>query len=172
MRVKMVKKKVLNPLSELDNIEIDLNPFPHDFNTVALVDNTKPGADHVLRIIKNALGNREFMNITKPAGAAATPQQIEKISEAEIAILALGDCGSCTTWVVLDAIRLERKGVPTLSLCTDYFGPFAHELAKSHGMSNLRILLLKHPLASESPDIIEKRVLQIIPQINYLLQIP
>ncbi len=59
--------------------------------------------------------------VKKPAGAPATIKQLEIAANAEIVILALGDCGSCSSWVILDAIRLEKMGTPTISICSDRF---------------------------------------------------
>ena len=78
-------------------------------------------------------------------------------ANAEIVILALGDCGSCCSWVILDAIRLEKMGTPTISICSDRFLNFALELAKSHGAEDLNILRIKHPVAGLSKQEIEEK---------------
>ena len=93
-------------------------------------------------------------------------------AKSEIVILALGDCGSCSSWVILDAIRLEKMGTPTISICSDRFSPFAHELAKSHGAENLNILTVEHPIAGLSKEEIVKKTCKIIPPLRYILQIP
>jgi hypothetical protein len=172
MPFKLVEKEVLNPLGDVETKRIDLNPFPDDFERVALVDNTKPGADLILATLKEALGNRVFIEVEKPAGAPATPDLLISAASAELAILALADCGSCTSWVVLDAIRLEEMGVPTISICSDHFTPFARELASAHGMDDLRLLEVEHPIAGFSPDEVEEKAFKIIPALKYLLQIP
>ncbi|MCE7699225.1 MAG: hypothetical protein K8E24_010555, partial [Methanobacterium paludis] len=100
-----------------------------------------------------------------------TPQQIEKAADAELSILALGDCGSCTTWVVLDAIRLEKRGVPTISICSHHFAPFARELAGSYGAKNLRIVEIEHPIAGLSEKDVKAKTLKIIPKIKEILGI-
>ena len=172
MRVKLTEREVLNPLGEVQEKEIDLNPLPYDFDKVSLVDNTKPGADIILKVLSDSLGNREFLWVRKPAGAPATAHQIQKAAGADVAILALGDCGSCTSWVVLDAIHLEEEGVPTISICSDHFAPFARELAESHGMGDLRILEVEHPIAGLENAEIEEKTLKILSNLLYLLQIP
>ncbi|HMK54753.1 MAG TPA: UGSC family (seleno)protein [Methanobacteriaceae archaeon] len=172
MSVKVVEREVLSPLGEIENKKVDLNQFPDDFETVALVDNTKPGADVVLDTLKDSFGNRKFIDVKKAAGAPATPEQLKNAANSDLAILALGDCGSCTSWVVLDAIRLEELGTPTISICSDNFIHFARELASSHGLSDLRMLEVEHPIAGLSRDEIEDKTLKIIPALQYLLQIP
>lgn len=172
MSPRLVEKKVLNPLADVEADKIDLNPFPDDFERVALVDNTKPGAGIILTTLKEALGNRIFVEVKKPAGAPATRDQLEQTASAELAILALADCGSCTSWVVLDAIRLEEMGIPTISIISDHFTPFARELASAYGLDDLRLLEVEHPIAGRSDDEVEEKALRIIPALKYLLQIP
>jgi hypothetical protein len=172
LKVQLVEREVLDPLGEVQTDELKVNPLPEDFETFSLVDNTKPGAGAILDILAESLGNRQFIKVKKPAGAPATPEQINKASSGKISILALGDCGSCTSWVILDAIRLEKMGTPTISICSDHFTPFARELAKSHGMEELRILEVKHPIAGLSIDEVDEKARAIIPSFLYLLQIP
>lgn len=172
MKVKLTEREVLNPLGEVQDNKLDLNPLPYDFDKVSLVDNTKPGADIILKVLSESLGNREFLCVKKPAGAPATEEQIKKAASSDVAILALGDCGSCTSWVVLDAIRLEEEGTPTISICSDYFAPFARNLAESHGLKCLRILEIKHPIAGLESDEVEEKALKIVQNLLYLLQIP
>jgi hypothetical protein len=172
MRVKVVEKEVLNPLADLDSVKIDLNSIPYDFETVSLVDNTKPGADIILKFLAENLGKRKFIDVKKPAGAAATNQQLKKACKGDIALLALGDCGSCSSWVVLDAIRLEKMGTPTIAICSTSFSDFAHELAGSHGAQDLNILSVEHPIAGLSKEQIEGKIRKILPALRYILQIP
>ena len=172
MRVKVVEKKVLNPLADIDSVKLDLNPIPYDFETVSLVDNTKPGADIILKFLAENLGNRKFIDVKKPAGAAATNQQLKKACESDIALIALGDCGSCSSWVVLDAIRLEKMGTPTISICSNSFSDFAHELAMSHRAQDLNILSVEHPITGLSEVQIEEKIRKILPTLRYILQIP
>ncbi len=169
---RLVEKEVLNPLADVEVDKIDLNPFPDDFERVSLVDNTKPGADVILTTLMEALGNRIFIEVKKPAGAPATLNQLKKAASADLAILALADCGSCTSWVVLDAIRLEEMGVPTISIISNYFAPFARELASTYGLDDLRLLEVGHPIAGLSVDEVEEKALKRIPALNYVLQIP
>jgi hypothetical protein len=171
MNVKIIEREVLNPMGETEMEKVGINPIPKDLNRISLFNNTKPGADIILETLLESLGEIEFFDVKKPAGTSATPQQIEKAADAEISILALGDCGSCTTWVVLDAIRLEKRGVPTISICSHHFAPFARELARSYGAKNLRIVEIEHPIAGLYEEDIKAKTLKIIPKIKEILSI-
>ncbi len=172
MKVQLVEREVMDPLGAVQADKLQVNPLPEDFEKVSIIDNTKPGAEVILDILAEPIGNRKFIKVKKPAGAPATPEQIDEASSGEIGILALGDCGSCTSWVILDAIRLEKMGIPTISICSTHFAPFAHELAKSHGMDELRILEINHPIAGLSDEEVEEKTRNLIPSFLYLLQIP
>ena len=172
MKVKVVEREIMDPLAEIDTVKLDLNPIPYDFEFVSLLNNTKPGADIILAFLGDNLGKRNFINIKKPAGAPATKEQIKTAAKGEIALLALGDCGSCSSWVILDAIRLEKMGTPTISICSDQFSAFAHELAKSHGAEHLQIISVEHPIAGLSNEEVRTKAMAILPSLRYILQIP
>ena len=172
MRVKVIEKEVMDPLAQICGAKENLTPIPHDFECVSLFDNTKPGAKTILEFLEDNLGKRSFIHVEKPAGAPATKKQLETAAKGEISILALGDCGSCSSWVVMDAIRLEKLGTPTISICSDKFSAFAHELAKSHGLEDLRILNIEHPIAGLSDNEIRDKTQKILPYLRYILQIP
>lgn len=169
MRVKIVDYEVLNPLAEIEKSNIKKASIPEKINRIVLLDNTKPNADQILNTIRKNLDQIDFYKVKKPAGAPATSNQIKKASKADITILAVGDCGSCTTWVILDAIRLEKEGTPTISICSDSFTKFAHELAKAHGMSDLKIVEIEHPIAGQSQKDVENKTLKIISEITSIL---
>lgn len=168
MRIKIIEREVLNPLGETSVEKLELNPIPRKIGKISLIDNTKPNADVILNIIKENLKNMDFLNVKKPAGAPATPEQIKKACKADMSILAVGDCGSCTTWVILDAIKLEKEGTPTISICSHKFSQFARSLARSHGANNLRIVEIEHPISGQKKEEIVAKTQDLIPKIKNL----
>jgi len=171
MKVKIVERDILNPLAEIEALKLEINPIPENINKISLFDNTKPNANEILNIVADNLNNVNFERVKKPAGAPATPKQLEKVTQADLSILAIGDCGSCTTWVILDAIRLEKEKIPTISICSNKFTTFAHELARSNGMENLRIVEIEHPIAAQSREQVERKVEKILTKIKALLSL-
>ncbi len=170
MNIKIIEREVLNPLADTDSEKIALNPIPKEIESISLLDNTKPGADIVLDTIREILGYKKVREAKKPAGAPGTDEQMKLAASADLCILALGDCGSCTTWVILDAIRLEKQGIPTISVCSDIFAPFARELAVSYGAFGLRIVEVEHPLAGQPKDLIVDKTGRAATQIKALLK--
>lgn len=170
MNVKVIEREVLNPLADTDAQEIALNPISRDIKSISLLDNTKPSADIVLDTIRESLGYNKVVEAKKPAGAPGTDEQIELAAAADLCILALGDCGSCTTWLILDAIRLEKQGTPTISVCSDIFAPFARELAISYGAGNFRVVEVEHPLAGQPRESIIKKTEKAATKVKSMLK--
>jgi hypothetical protein len=169
MIVKVVEKDVMDPVAKTGDHKIKLNKVDPDFKKLTLFNNTKPGADVILNYLGESLGKLELIRVKKPAGAPATPNQLETAAMGEVAILGLGDCGSCSSWVILDAIRLEKLGIPTISICSTSFSEFSHELAKAHGAEHLNIVTVQHPIAGTKTSEIQDKTRQILPLIKKLL---
>ena len=170
MRVKVTEKEVMDPLAETAAEKIELPPIPIKINKITYFDNTKPNADVILEKIQENL-NIEYIKAIKPAGAPAADEQMNEAKKGDLVILALGDCGSCTTWVILDAIRLEKEGIPTICICTHKFTDYAYSLAKAQGAEDLRIVEIEHPIAGLEEDAVKAKTEKIIPEIKKLLKI-
>jgi len=57
----------------------------------------------------------------------------------DVAIAAVGHCGSCTPAVVRAALVAERCGVPAVSLVGEHFAPLARATALTHGVEGLAL---------------------------------
>ena len=170
MRVNIIEKEVMDPLAENAAEKIKISPIPKSINKITYFDNTKPNADIILNTIKESL-EIEPVDAIKPAGAPATEEQMNSAKKGNVIILALGDCGSCTTWVILDAIRLEKEGKPTICICTHKFTDYAYSLAKAQGAEDLRIVAIEHPIAGLKDAEVEEKADKIIQKIKKLLKI-
>jgi hypothetical protein len=170
MRVKVIEKEVMSPLGESAADKTRIMPVPQKMNKISYFDNTKPNADIILTAIARNLDIDKIM-VEKPAGAPATDEQLKKAVDADLSIIAVGDCGSCSTWVILDAIRLEKKGTPTISICSDEFFDYARSLAKSYGADDLRIVKIKHPISGQKEEDVKAKTMASIIEIKKLLNI-
>ncbi|MDP1553724.1 MAG: UGSC family (seleno)protein [Methanobacteriaceae archaeon] len=171
MKVNVTEREVMDPLADFGGEKIDLNEIPPEISKISLFDNTKPNADTILETIGSELKGIDIIHSEKPAGCGATDDQLKKAAQGNVSILALGDCGSCTTWVILDAIRLEKEGVATISICSHKFASFARNLAQAHGAEGLRILEVIHPIAGRKMDEVVEKAIKIVPNINKILNI-
>ncbi|GAB3102216.1 hypothetical protein G8770_10690 [Aestuariicella hydrocarbonica] len=70
----------------------------------------------------------------------------EFLDSIDIAVVGLGNCGSCTGWTIRDALSAANKGLPTTAICTEVFKELGHQLAARGGRSGLRIHILPYPL--------------------------
>ena len=68
------------------------------------------------------------------------------LSEIDIAIVGLANCGSCTGWTVHDALAAASAGLPTVAVATANFEEFARTIARRGGRSGLRVHVLPYPL--------------------------
>ncbi|MGF7117554.1 UGSC family (seleno)protein [Methanobacterium oryzae] len=170
MRVNVIEKEVIDPLAETAAEKIKLSYIPKKINKITYFDNTKPNADVILSTIKENI-DIDSIDAEKPAGDGATDEQMKEAKKGDVIILALGDCGSCTTWIILDAIKLEKEGKPTICICTHKFTDYAYSLAKAQGAEDLRIVEIEHPIAGLKAEEVKVKTLKIIPEIKKLLNI-
>ncbi len=68
------------------------------------------------------------------------------LNSIDVAVVGLGNCGSCTGWTIRDALAAAAKGLPTTAICTEVFEELGHQLAERGGRSGLRIHVLPYPL--------------------------
>ncbi|MHB8393230.1 MAG: UGSC family (seleno)protein [Candidatus Dormibacteria bacterium] len=140
---------------------------------VALVDNSKAGADIIVSTLAERLAARgsqvDIVLVRKQhASLPITSDQLDSVGACDVALLALGDCGSCTSWTIQDACMIEQRGTPAIALCTRPFEPFAREQASVVGNPSLHILVLDHPIAEQARRVVLDRVAAIAEQFDDL----
>ena len=62
-------------------------------------------------------------------------------------------------------MELERKGVPTVTICTDAFEGLAREESKNLGMPDLPLVIIKHPIGGEPLSVIHQRAEDALSQV-------
>lgn len=73
-------------------------------------------------------------------------ERADLLQRCQAVVIGIGTCGSCTRWVLQDAVELERAGLPTVSLYTEAFALLASTLAEMDGMTGVPRVVLPHPL--------------------------
>jgi hypothetical protein len=71
---------------------------------------------------------------------------------------------------VLDAVILEKAGIPAIAVITDAFGSTAREMADLWGVPGFRFVAMPHPLASLDPEGVERRADELVDKVLQLLQ--
>lgn len=169
VRVSVKERDVLNPLAEFGGEDITINEIPKNISKISFFDNTKPHADTILNFLMENMGDFKFNYFTKGAAEGASKEDILTASRSDLCILALGDCGSCTTWTILDAIHLEKLGTSTISICSSKFVDFAKLLAESNGAKDLKILSIEHPIASQKNSDVKNKTNDVLVKIKELI---
>jgi hypothetical protein len=142
---------------------------------VALVDNGKWNAAVLLRAVRSLMAER-FGTTDGPMAAKphynrdlSDAEQSELTSGAQLALAAIGDCGSCTSYTVRDALVLEGLGMPTVALVTEPFLPLARGLATTMGTSDIRLVAIPHPLYGIAEDEVARRAASIVGEVGTAL---
>ena len=92
----------------------------------------------------------------------AAPELIEKIArENDIVLTAIGDCGSCCSCCIRDAIALEGLGIPSAAIITTEFVRETELTRRALGMPDLDPVVIDHPVSSITQEEIDVRVRQI-----------
>ena len=71
---------------------------------------------------------------------------------------------------MLDAVLLEKAGIPAVPIVTDAFESTAKEMAELWGVPDFRFVMMPHPLASLTADDVEVRAGQLVDRVLELLQ--
>ncbi len=71
---------------------------------------------------------------------------------------------------MLDAIILEKAGIPAIPIITDAFEPPAKEMAELWGVPEFRFVMMRHPLARLSPEDVERRADELLNKVLGLLE--
>jgi hypothetical protein len=142
---------------------------------VGLLINTKRNAELLLAelggLLQHEHGAASVMARTKLAFALPVPEDMlkELISECDVVVTGVGDCGSCSASAVTDGVMLERRGIPTAVICSDAFGASADAIASLRGAPGYRYATTRHPVAVLTPDEVRDRARQVLPAVVALL---
>jgi hypothetical protein len=117
---------------------------------IGLLDNGKEFSDVVLEALAETL--RRDHHVTdikfwrKGFPAKGAPFIEEMAAETDVAVSGVGHCGSSSPWSVIDAVNLEKAGVPTVTLISRSFCPLGQIVARGQGHDGLAIVMLPHPI--------------------------
>jgi hypothetical protein len=152
------------------------NPMPRSLDgiTLGVLHNGKAGGDKILRGLEQrftaAHPGATVRHQRKPlASLAMSDREQAAMADCDLVLTAVGDCGSCSSLTIHDAVALEKAGVPTIAVCTKPFATFARAQAKSLGLADLRVLILDHPVAELPEEAIRERLTPALGQFDAFL---
>src|SRR6266581_7569741 len=125
---------------------------------LGILDNSKWNANKLLRNASAALSaNITFAAVNyyvkQSFSKDAAPELIEQIArENDIVLTAVGDCGSCCSCCIRDAIALEILGLPSAAVITTEFVNETELTLQALGMPNFAPVVIDHPVSSITQD--------------------
>jgi hypothetical protein len=143
---------VMLPTGARERGEVPLAERPRSLKDlrVGILENGKEFSDIVLEALaerlqrEHGVTNIKFWRKGFPAKGA--PFIDEMAAESDVAISGVGHCGSSSPWSVIDAVNLERVGVPSVVLVSRSFCPLGQIVARGIGHHALPIIMLPHPI--------------------------
>jgi hypothetical protein len=89
----------------------------------------------------------------------------EFLDSIDVAVVGLGNCGSCTGWTIRDSLAAAARGLPTTAVCTEAFEELGRNLARRGGRSGLRIHVLPYPLNEKLEDEVDLVAHEHLPRV-------
>ena len=129
---------------------------------LGFVDNSKCNADLFIKRVAAQLTDR-YATVEGPVIRKLAPK--DRLSEKDFASLAqcdavvqcFGDCGTSTSISVADAVEIERRGVPTVTVFSTAFAGAARKQAAGRGMAKLPLARIPHPMHTAPRDVVLER---------------
>jgi hypothetical protein len=168
---------VLDPTIPTEEEPIDYAPRPMDVRglRVGIIENTKKNAEAVLtklvEKLKSAYAMKADFLLHKAQRAPLTDAQIAELRDnVDFVIAGIGDCGACSSGILLDAIYLEKSKIPAIAIVTEAFDNTSREMAELWGVPNFRFVKIPHPLASLTPEQADQRAKELVEKVVALLK--
>ena len=64
-----------------------------------------------------------------------------------------------------DGIELEKRGVPTITICTDMFVQTSEVMARVKGFASYPFLIVPHPIGNLQPEELRDRAQHAAPEV-------
>lgn len=149
----IVLDPVQEPLAQDDAAGLPLAPRLDtlDGKTLGLWNNDKLNAAKLLEMIREELERHYSFTIVRglyDPGNLMPEDGWGAVDRCDAVILANGDCGACSTSGIVNAIELEKRGIPALLVSTPPFTEAVRTSASLRGMPAIRWAVVDHPVAS------------------------
>ena len=137
---------------------------------LGFVDNSKCNADLFIRRLSGQLADR-FAVVRGPVIRKAAPK--DRLTEADLASLArcdavvqcFGDCGTSTSISVADAVEIERRGIPSVTVFSTAFAAAARKQAAGRGMAELPLVRIPHPMHTAPGSVVAERADAVVGEL-------
>lgn len=142
--------------------------------TVGLLDNNKKLAGEFLTEVEALLndehGAAKVIRVHKDNQSAPAPADIiAQLTACDVMMTAMGDCGSCSSSSMHDALSCELAGVPSIAIITEPFVQTAELVASIRGMGDYPFAVLEHPVANNSQEELREKARIMLDQAMRIL---
>ena len=163
---------VFDPRGTVESADtpIALRPKKLDGLRLAILDNSKWNANKILRTSTSSLEkNVKFAEVNyyvkHSFSKDADPELIAEIAaNNDLVLTAIGDCGSCCSCCIRDAVALEKLGIPSAAIITTEFERETELTRTALGMQGLIPIVIDHPVSSITRVEVESRAAQVVSQ--------
>lgn len=135
---------------------------------IAVLDVTKVRSEAFAARLARALeaeGAEVERGIVLPAQRASDAELAELGRRCDGAVLALADCGTCTSWTMFDAIELHRHGCRAVMVTTSALLPTVAALAGRLGMAGLPVVEVSRPNRDQTVEEIDRTATLVAPAV-------
>lgn len=66
---------------------------------------------------------------------------------------------------MLDAVELERRGVPSVTVVTEPFVPAAEAARRALGLDDLPLIVIPHDYLDETPSAVDQKVALVVDEL-------
>jgi hypothetical protein len=118
---------------------------------LGFVDNSKLNADRFLAEVAGGLAQRYGVRLGPTIRKLAPKDHLsaadfDLLTQCDAVVQCFGDCGTSTSISVADAVELERRAVPTVTVFSTAFAKAAQKQALGRGLRNLHLVEIPHPM--------------------------
>lgn len=143
-----------------------------DGKVVGLWNNGKLNAARFLEFIREDLQKTYSFDVvrgTYDPGSLMPEDAWGDVDKCNAVILANGDCGACSTSGIVNAIELEKRGIPAFLVSTTPFTEAVKTSASLRGMPAINWAIVDHPIASLEEAALRTRAVAAAAQLPALM---
>ncbi|RYD96191.1 MAG: hypothetical protein EOP61_18425 [Sphingomonadales bacterium] len=171
---------VLDPVQKplaLEGAGVPLAPRLDTLNgkVLGLWNNDKMNAAKLLEMMREELEKHYSFTVVRgiyDPGNLMPEDGWGEIDKCDVVLLANGDCGACSTSGIVNAIELEKRGIPTMLTATPPFTEAVRTSASLRGMPEIQWAIVDHPIASLMEDELRLRAIEAVRQFPALMLVP
>ncbi len=137
--------------------------MPPDGFRITLINNGKPKTLQLLTYIAEAFARQYAVRSVEVHSKPSAGSPIDEVTastisaRSDLVITGLGDCGACSSCSLVDALYMEKLGVPAAVVITDPFTDVCERVSRRMGFPGYPPIVVPHPAASRSDDWLRKR---------------